>query len=234
MSITTSNHRTISNFYCSAKKMISTFPESGKEAGLKYGDNLLCLSIKGAVLRYSIDHACDGAKLNTDPNSVGFLKRVGKGNLAGQNLLKAMNNNKTIFKNKDGNIVDTLDIVCHSMGYAYALGMIDALKGKVPFGRFYIIAPENASSGGSDNWSQFTEVWQYGSNENDTSGTPPDKQDGVAPQAKAQNLPEGYRVYIPTDGSVPRGFISSHSIGNYMWIFNGKLKKGDNGYVNPR
>jgi hypothetical protein len=32
-------------------------------------------------------------------------------------------------------------IVCHSMGYAYALGMLEVLKGKVSFGRLYIIAP---------------------------------------------------------------------------------------------
>jgi len=39
-------------------------------------------------------------------------------------------------------------------------------------------------------------------------------------------------AYIPTDGSVPQGFISSHSIGNYKWIFN--RQRNNPGYVSPR
>ena len=134
------------------------------------------------------------------------------------------------------NITDTLDIVCHSMGYAYALGMIDAIKQqknvKIPFGRFYIIAPEDAGAG-NVNLSDWQEVWQYGSNEN---ADPLDKQDGVAPQTRCGNLLESQRAYIPDiDGAgnhIPKGFISSHSIENYKWIF--KLTKDANGYVTPR
>jgi len=108
---------------------------------------------------------------------------------------------------------------------------------KIPFGRFYIIAPEDAGAG--DVPSGFTEVWQYGSNENADSL---DKQDGIAPQTAVPGIgtrtinPNGGRAYIPDiDGAgnhIPKGFISSHSIENYKWIFN--LKKGDNGYVQQR
>ncbi len=39
--------------------------------------------------------------------------------------------------------------------------MVDILKGKVPLGRFYIIAPENAEAG-EINLNDFEEVWHYG------------------------------------------------------------------------
>ena len=42
------------------------------------------------------------------------------------------------------------------------------------------------------------------------------------------------RAYIPDN--VVQGFISSHSIGNYGWIFNIQPNQGirSNGYVTPR
>jgi hypothetical protein len=56
-------------------------------------------------------------------------------------------------------------------------------------------------------------------------------QDGVAPQAKVGgNFPESKRANIPDD--VPKGFISSHSVSNYGWIFN--RKSNEKGYVTPR
>lgn len=59
-------------------------------------------------------------------------------------------------------------------------------------------------------------------------------QDGVAPQAKVGgNFPESKRAYIPN--YAPKGFISSHSISNYGWIFNlPKTIPNTNGYVTPR
>jgi hypothetical protein len=126
------------------------------------------------------------------------------------------------------------NIVCHSMGYAYALGMIEVLQGKLPFGSLYILAPENAGGGGA-NWNQFEEVWQYGSDE---TKDPDNKQDGVAPQVPCLGIdkksinPNGGRVYIP-EGQ-PKGFLQSHSVGNYKWIFDTKVKKGDPGYVNQK
>jgi hypothetical protein len=122
-----------------------------------------------------------------------------------------------------------LDIVCHSMGYAYALGMIDKLQAeKIKFGRFYIIAPENAGSGSIP--SGFQEIWQYGCNEN---RDPAFLQDGVAPQTTAKDLPPANRIYIPNDGSVPMGFVESHRIGNYGWIFT-TIQPGGLGYVKQR
>jgi hypothetical protein len=242
MSISTSNHKTIGNFYCSAKNTIAAFPESATEAGLKYADNLLTLIPEiGPEIKISIDMACLGSGLDIIHNDSGFLARRKQGLLAGTNFLNEMKANKTIFKNKDGLIADTLDIVCHSMGYAYALGMIDALKDKVPFGRFYIIAPENPGSisGDDNNFDKFTEVWQYGSNEAWST----DKQDGIAPQEAVKNIEQlptentkGGRVFIPINNNIKRGFYISHTIGNYKWIFDIKPNQGDlsKGYVVPR
>jgi hypothetical protein len=202
MSIETSNHVNMLNFYCSAKNIINAFPSCWEEAALKYGSNILeFVPYIGKSIRMT-DFACDipEPKLNTTPNIDGFNKRTAQGTIAGQTLLTTMQADENINKNSNGEIIDTLDIVCHSMGYAYALGMIEALDGKVPFGRLYIIAPENAGSGGTD-WTKFTEVWQYGTDE---KNEPIEKQDGVAPQTNAMDLPDGRRIYIPTDGSIPR------------------------------
>jgi hypothetical protein len=125
-----------------------------------------------------------------------------------------------------------LDIVCHSMGYAYALGMVEALKGKIAFGRLYVIAPENAGSGTVD-INQWQEIWQYGADLGRQDGITPDpddKQDGIAPQTRCGLLPETHRVYIP-DG-VTKGFYESHNIENYKWIFT--RIPSENGYVKPR
>ncbi len=45
--------------------------------------------------------------------------------------------------------------------------------------------------------------------------------------------PNGGRVYIPDDQ--PKGFLVSHSIGSFKWIFRQpKRTPNDNGYVTPR
>jgi hypothetical protein len=163
-----------------------------------------------------------------------FLKRKAEGSKAGKNLLNSMKTNPRIYFDKDGKSPNTLYIVCHSMGYAYALGMIEVLRGKLPFGSLYILAAENAG-GGKVNIKEWQEVWQYGSDLGRNDGRQPDpdnKQDGVAPQTKAAGLLETQRVYIPY--GQPKGFLQSHSVGNYGWIFSTNLKKGDPGYVNPR
>ena len=87
----------------------------------------------------------------------------------------------------------------------------------------------------------FTEVWQYGSDEKQLKDKPW-LQDGVAPQVPCLGLPnlpanKGGRAYIPIDvDGVPQGFISSHSIENYKWIFTRQTPTGTNsaGYVKPR
>jgi hypothetical protein len=59
-------------------------------------------------------------------------------------------------------------------------------------------------------------------------------QDGVAPQCPVKGLDQEHRAFIPAD--VVKGFLSSHSIENYKWIFTIKPNQGDNsrGYVTPR
>jgi hypothetical protein len=170
--------------------------------------------------------------LNTVPNKEGFNKRRDTGLQAGRIFLKMLQEHPNINRTPDGAITDFLDIVCHSMGYAYAMEVIDALKGEVPFARLYIIAPENAGSGGTD-WSQFTEVWQYGSDEKNDRA---DKQDGIAPQVAVPGIPNttlkipNGRAYIPE--TAPKGFLPSHQIKNYKWIFT--RIPSENGYVKPR
>lgn len=128
-----------------------------------------------------------------------------------------------------------IDFVAHSMGFAYAQGMLEVLKGevlkgKLTLGRFYILAPENGCSG-TVIPGDFKDIWQYGTDEN-KSNTPVYKQDGVAPQCLVVGLPNTKRAFIPTDW-YPQGFLDSHKITNYEWIFN-ILKPGDQGYVVPR
>ena len=87
---------------------------------------------------------------------------------------------------------------------------------------------------GETDWSLFTEVWQYGSDEKNDSV---DKQDGIAPQVAVPGIPNttlkipNGRVYIPS--TAPKGFLPSHQIKNYKWIFTKQLK-GMPGYVTPR
>jgi hypothetical protein len=125
-----------------------------------------------------------------------------------------------------------IDIVAHSMGYAYAQGVIDELKTHlapgVTFGIFYILAPENPCSATTFDMSIFENVWQYGSNENEMSTLPWDL-DGIAPQCSVPGLPPGNRVLIDKDNP-NRSFLNSHYGKNYYWIFNQRVE----GYVVPR
>ncbi len=128
------------------------------------------------------------------------------------------------------------NIVCHSMGYAYALGMIQILKtGTIPLGRFYCVAPENACSG-DINLNDFKEVWQYGTNEAVDLVW---EQDGVAPQCPIKGLESNTstsgRVYLPNN-FYPKTFLGCHSISNYGWIFTDIIYNPNkpNGYVKPR
>ncbi len=79
---------------------------------------------------------------------------------------------------------------------------------------------------------------QYGTNE---VLEKPYLQDGIAPQCKVDgitNLPQttkGGRVYIP-DNFTPKGFLESHTVKNYGWIFTSIQYDANNpnGYVRPR
>jgi hypothetical protein len=246
--IGTSNHQNMLQFYHSAKSSIGPFPSDGKEIAIKYvgmGEMAIremTIPVQGKAVLYTFDTSGSGpfaeAKLNTEANESGFNERRSNGQQAGKALLADIQSQKIRARRDTGdNIIDTLDIVAHSMGYAYALGITDALKGKVPFGRFYVIAPENACSGEID-LDAFEEVWQYGSNLGEPGEDPIHQQDGVAPQCAVNGLKEieakytekRGRAFIP-DGE-PKGFLQSHSIENYKWIF--KLKLNEKGYVKLR
>lgn len=65
-------------------------------------------------------------------------------------------------------------------------------------------------------------------------------QDGVAPQKSVvgiESLPPstyGGRIFIP-DTYWPKGFLESHTISNFNWIFDiNYIPKKPNGYVNKR
>lgn len=166
--------------------------------------------------------------LNSGANAEGFYIRKDKGKIAAQAFLNALCNSPACRETKD-----TVDIVSHSMGYAYSLGFIEELKGKVVFGKVYILAPENGCLDSVD-WNMFEEVWQYGSNLGEKDADPVWEQDGVAPQCKVkglENLPpcKGGRVCIPKDWP-DKNFIDSHQLYNFYWIFE-RIKKGEAGYI---
>ncbi len=173
--------------------------------------------------------------LSTVPNTTGFNIRKNHGKLAAVKLLAKLNSGDVpCQKDGSGKIIDTLDIVAHSMGFAYAQGMIEELKGKIQFGRYYIIAPENACTGTVETDGTWNEIWQYGTNEKLEKNY---NQDGIAAQcavngieALPNNKTIGGRVYIPTNE--PKGFRVSHIIENYKWIL---IKTpSERGYVKKR
>lgn len=164
--------------------------------------------------------------LNTTPNDSGFYYRKTQGVLAGQAYLTLKCNSPACLE-----VRDTIDIVCHSMGYAYSLGFIETVWSYVVFRNMYIIAAENARAGGTD-WTMFREVWQYGTNLDEADPDPVWQQDGIAPQSAVPGIKEltaGGRVFFPKDAR-RRNFINSHMLNHYRWIFT-KLEKGERGYV---
>ena len=163
--------------------------------------------------------------LRMSPNQEGFDERRLNGRIAGRNMLAMLNE----LPNHSAN--DTLFIVAHSMGYAYSLGIIDELRGKIEFGGLYIIAPENASAG-KINMDEWKEVWQYGSNFGRYAKRAPCLLDGIAPQVKVAGLTTDQRVFIPHKYYKRMGFFDSHFIGHYTWIFD--IPEGDPGYIQQR
>ena len=153
--------------------------------------------------------------LNKTLNPSGFQERIENGRIAGIALREELK----------GSGPGKVHFVCHSMGYAYMLGMIDVLQGYVDFGKVLILSPESANAQGRD-WSQFDEVWQYGARADDNLSHPIFLQDGIAPQMPVvgiNDLPattKGGRVFIPS--SYPKlklGFIKSHHLAFYDWFF---------------
>ena len=224
--IGTSNHRTIGAFMESLYSWLSiteryyipvgtnTYPNLLPIDNPKYHDNNLLI-------------------LNTDPNPAGFNQRRQNGKARAKDYIDFIKSKCQ--RDKDGLVSDTVDVVCHSMGFAHALGIIDEIKNAMKsdlkglkLGGFYIFAPENASCG-SVNLSDWLEVWQYGSNEDNINKTSW-LLDGVAPQRAVGGIGD-QRAYIPGDTS-PQDFLESHYIKNYGWIFN--RIQGGKGYITPR
>lgn len=149
--------------------------------------------------------------LKMRPNRSGFSYRKQHGRIAGLNLLQILNALPGYSKN------DTVFIVSHSMGFAYAMGMVDVLRGNIQLGAWYILAPENAKSGkvNPDEWQQ---VWQYGSRFHLSRSDAPCLQDGVAPQSGVRGLPLAHRLFIPEHWYTRKGFFDSHFVGYYTWV----------------
>lgn len=205
--VSTSNYKSVLTFAQTAKD----YPKSckGKHHCYRYkDDNGMLIS----TLR----------RLPFRSNQKGFSERRKNGRIAGRNLYQLLNEIPGASAN------DTLYLVAHSMGYAYALGMVDVLKRKCVFGSFYIIAPENASAGGVQP-SQWQEVFQYGSIPFGKNKQAPCLQDGVAPQKRVSGLPAQYRVTFPQKYQYRMGYTESHFIGYYDWIFD--IPKGKVGAV---
>jgi hypothetical protein len=216
-SVSTSNHRSLINF----STLSTIYPKRclNKEKHHCYSTTSVQSGFFGSrkVKTVSLH--------NTHPNKRGFEKRRRSGRIAGRNIYQMLNELPNQSKN------DTLYIVAHSMGYAYALGIIDELRGRMQFGTLYIIAPENAASGKIDP-SEWNEVWQYGSNFNTGRYDAPCLLDGVAPQTKVPGLKSHHRIYIPRQLYTRKGFFDSHFIGYYSWILD--IPAGKKGYIQQR
>jgi hypothetical protein len=159
------------------------------------------------------------------PNYKGFKTRRENGRIAGLNLLQQLNEIPNSSQN------DTLFLVVHSMGFAYALGMIEELIGKINLGGFYILAPENAEAG-KVNQSEWREIYQYGVNHEKYKKTAPCMLDGVAPQTRVQGLDPEKQIFIPENLFRRFGFFDSHFVGFYDWIFD--IPQGEQGAIKQR
>lgn len=216
-SVTTSNHETLIDF----TQLSLSYPdrcENRKHHTCKKTEKgWTWIGLGREVPTYETQHL--------DPNVDGFNLRVRNGKIAGRNLYQMFNELPANSQN------DTLYIVAHSMGYAYSLGIVQKLRGKINFGGFYIIAAENAESGFVDE-SEWKEVWQYGSDFEAHKLNEPCLLDGIAPQTKAAGLSPRNRVYVPENLYKKMGFFESHFIGNYTWIFD--LEPGAPGYIRQR
>lgn len=168
------------------------------------------------------------SRLNQKSNTAGFDYRYQKGITAGFAFLNQIQNTPKSYLVKD-----TIDFVCHSMGYAYTLGLIETIKDYVVLGKIYLLAPENGGYKGMD-WNLFEEAWQYGANLGEKTQDPLNYQDGVAPQTavygiNAQQSAHVGRVFAPA-GWPNKHFVHSHMVYSYDWIFD-RIQKGQPGYI---
>ncbi|AEA44684.1 hypothetical protein [Fluviicola taffensis] len=202
-SVATSNHRSLINFSTNS----SIYPKRCAD-----NKNHICYTTSTVGSRFFGSKQAKTLKLlATKSNKKGFKIRENGGRIAGRNLVQMLNELPNTSKN------DTLYIVAHSMGFAYAQGLINEVRGKINFGSYYILAPENASAG-TVNLKEWNQVWQYGSNLYKSNQDAPCLQDGVAPQSSVKGLNEERRIYIPKKLFKNKGYFDSHFIGLYTWV----------------
>ncbi len=217
-SVSTSNHRSLIDF----TSLSSIYPKRCKDK-----NHHVCKTTQvenWSTLWFKVDKKTVDL-FNLKSNKHGFKQRTTNGKIAGRNLNQIFNELPNISSN------DTLYIVAHSMGYAYALGIIEELRGKINFGGLYIIAPENASAG-KVNKAEWQEVWQYGDDFESEKEKSPCLIDGVAPQTKVAGLSPEHRIFIPKEKYSIKGFYDSHFIGYYTWIF--KIDTAEKGHIRQR
>ena len=208
-SVATSNHRSILNF--STNSVI--YPKPCKNLNkhhCRFSEN----ATKQKVNSYEL--------LATKSNVDGFALRKKNGEIAGKNLKQILNELPNQSKN------DTLFIVAHSMGFAYSLGILNELRGKINFGGFYIIAPENAEAG-KVKVSEWKDIVHYGCNLSAKNKAPACLQDGIAPQSNIQGLSSKEHVYFPMELQKRMGYLGSHFIGNYLWTL--EIPKDQPGHI---
>lgn len=212
-SVATSNYRSLLKF----STISSSYPERCKDSThhVCYETNFINLGFLGTIKRDTY------GMLASRSNKRGFKKRKEGGEIAGRNLYQLLNELPNCSQN------DTIYIVAHSMGFAYAQGIVEQLRGKIQLGGFYIIAPEDGKAG-EVNIHEWKEVWQYGSNLGQKNQDAPCLQDGVAPQSAVKGI-GNHRIYFPTANYNQKGFFDSHFIGYYTWILD--LDKDENGGI---
>ena len=176
-------------------------------------------------------YADGDAPTATAKSQLGFNSRVSHGRIAGKDLISKINSGEIILqKNEDGDVIESIKIVSHSMGYAYSLGMIKELeKAGFKVEVSYNLAPENPQGGNIP--ANVKRSVQYGSGPKD----PWYYQDGIAPQSKIKNVKE--RAFIPDKNdagkNIPKGPYDSHAIENFgKWIFD--HRGNERGDVLPR
>lgn len=212
-SVSTSNYRSLLKFTTTSTR----YPDRCKDSThhVCYKTNFLELGPLGTIKRNTY------GMLATNSNKRGFHNREEGGEIAGRNLFQLLN------ELPNSSLNDTLYIVAHSMGFAYAQGIVKQLRGKIQFGGFYIIAPEDGKVG-EVNVKEWKEIWQYGSNLKESKQDAPCLQDGVAPQSAIKGI-ENHRVFIPAKNYNQKGFFDSHFIGYYKWIL--EIEQGKKGEI---
>ena len=188
----------------------------------------LCYGLSWLFTKILFIRSKNGFGLNKRPNPMGFNLRYENGKICGRNMLRFLKDSLPSVGERD-----TLDIVCHSMGYAYTLGILTQIDTRFHLGKILILSPESPRQMGYD-WNRFDEVWQYGSNLGEKKADLIVFQDGIAPQAAVKNLDQllpgkGGRLFVPK--TAPRGSYYSHHLSKFDWFLS--IRPGDYGYFGP-